>query len=189
MSSNRVLRQPVLGPELRLTAPDPAALDPIVRDRVDQAAQRAYVEGHAAGVAEGRRLALEAAEQLSAAIRASAEEASLRLLAARQERASEVIELAMVVATAVIGQQPHDDGRALLGRVHESLEQLDDEPLTVFVSPDDLDYVQQGLTGFRGVTVLPDERIAPGDGQIEGPWSYVDLSVGAALEAIREALR
>lgn len=187
-SSRRVLRQPSMGPELRIATPDPALLDPVVRARVEEAATRARAQGHAEGVAEGRRALLEDGARLAEAIRAGGAEAAERLAQARAARADEVVELALALARAVLDREPHDGGIALLRHVRAALEQIDDEPLTVRVSPADAAVVERGLADLHGIAVAADPSIAPGEGRISGPWAHADLRAAAALEALRDVL-
>jgi flagellar biosynthesis/type III secretory pathway protein FliH len=186
---SRVLRQPLVGAErLTVAVPDPIAIDPVVRSRVEEATATAYERGFADGMAAGRREAHGEVEQIALLLRGAADDAAERLDAARRERAREVLELAFAIAEAVIGREPHDGGVALLGRVQEALEHLDDEPLRVHVHPDDEPTISQGLGGAHAVTVVADAQLAPGEARIRGPWARAEVTFAGALEIVREVL-
>lgn len=188
-SLSRVLRQPALGPErLTVAVPDPIAIDPVVRERVEQATADAYERGHAEGLAVGRAQAHGEVEFIADAIRGAAEDAAGRLAAARAERAGEIVELALEIARTVLGREPDDGGQVLLERVRAALEQLDDEPLRVMVSPSMAEVLAGGLDAMRGVEVVADDSLQPGEARVQGPWARADLTFAGAMELVREAL-
>jgi flagellar biosynthesis/type III secretory pathway protein FliH len=110
------------------------------------------------------------------------------MAAARQDRAAEVIQVALSIAEQVLEREPHDGGMVLLERLREALERLDDAPLRVWVSPGDLDVVQAAVDTARGVTIEADEALQPGEARVRGPWSRAELGYGVAFDLIREAL-
>jgi flagellar biosynthesis/type III secretory pathway protein FliH len=189
MSLSRVLRQPVMGVDrLTVAVPDPVALDPVVRARVEQATALAYEHGFNEGMAAGRREAFTTAETIATMIRDAAQDATAAMAAARQDRAAEVMQVALAISEQVLQREPHDGGMVLAAQLREALEQLDDAPLRVWVSPGDLDVVRAAVDDARGVTIEPDEALQPGEARVRGPWSRAELGYGVAFDIIREAL-
>jgi flagellar biosynthesis/type III secretory pathway protein FliH len=110
------------------------------------------------------------------------------MAAARQDRAAEVIQVALAITEQVLGREPHDGGLVLLQRLREALERLDDAPLRVWVSPADLDVVRAGVGGAQGVAVEADPALQPGEARVQGPWSRAELGYADAFAIVREAL-
>lgn len=189
MSLSRVLRQPVMGLDrLTVAVPDPIALDPVVRARVEEATTVAYQHGFDEGMAAGRREAFTSAETIAAMIRDAARDATAAMAAARQDRAAEVIQVALAISEQVLQREPHDGGLILAERLREALERLDDAPLRVRVSPGDLEVVRAAVDDVVGVTIEPDEALQPGEARVRGPWSRADLGYDVAFDIIREVL-
>lgn len=173
---------------LTVAVPDPMAIDPVVRARVEEATSLAYERGFAEGMAAGRREAFASAETIADMIRGAAADASAAMEAARQDRAAEVVQVALAIAEQVMGREPHDGGIVLLQRLQDALERLDDAPLRVWVSPADLDVVRDGIGDVHGVVVEEDAALQPGEARVRGPWSRAELSYALAFDVIREAL-
>lgn len=188
MSLSRVLRQPGLADAHAVLGPDPAAVDPVVRESVEQASEAAFSRGYEAGVAEGRRAALADSEDLAARLTSGAREAATTLQAARAEHAGAVLDLALEIARAVLGREPHDGGATLLERLRTVLTELDDAPLTVTVHPDDADAVARAVRDASELAVEADAGLRPGEARVRGPWSRAELTIDAALAAVREVL-
>jgi flagellar biosynthesis/type III secretory pathway protein FliH len=184
--SRRLTAPPIATRAISLEAP-PAALDETTRRAVEAAVSDAYARGLAEGRSEGRAEAARDHERAIGAITAAARDAAAALQAVRGEQAEALVDLAAAIAEAVIGRQPHDGGRALLARVRDALAGMDDGPLTVHASPQDIEVIAAGLRGVD-VEVLPDPALQPGEARVAGPWARAELTHAAAWDAIREVL-
>lgn len=183
-SSSRLLPSPALGSTPRaLDAPAPA-LDEFVRARVSEARAAAFDEGRRHGAEQARQdlgAALERIESAFASVRSD-------LRALQQARAGAAVDLAEVMATAVLGRVPHDGGEVLLGRLREALGRLDDAPLTVRVHPTDAELVTAAVARAGEVAVTADPALPAGEAVVEGAWARADLTRAAAWDAIRDLL-
>ncbi len=163
-------------------------LDPDLRAHVDRLVDEAhaagFAEGHAAGVDEtNARL-----DRLAQAITLTITDVEERMEQARQSTAGGVVELATAIAEVVLGRTPHDDGAALLRRVEEAMDLLDERPLVLSVSPDDLAVAEQAAAAIDDLTVEADASLQPGEARLRGGWSHADLTRAAAWESIRRHL-
>jgi flagellar biosynthesis/type III secretory pathway protein FliH len=166
-------------------SPGEIAPDPELVALLEDAAAQGYDSGREAGLREGRAAA---ASHVPAAIAAALDE-GVRALAAQQEtNAAGVVALALEIARRVLEREPSDETTQLADRVARALAALDDTPLTIWVHPSDLEATAAGVADRDGVSVSPDPSVRPGEARITGPWSRADLTRGAALTAIAEAL-
>ena len=163
-------------------------LDPELRHHVDRMVAEAHAaglaEGHAAGVAE----TVERLDRLSQAVTLTVTDVEERMEETRQTTVGGVIELATSIAEAVLGRTPHDDGAALLRRVEEALDLLDERPLTLSVSPIDLDVAEQAASSIEDLAVESDPGLQAGEARLRGGWSHADLTRAAAWDAVRRHL-
>ena len=164
---------------------EPTFFDERVRALVARAEADAYQRGHAEGVAEGRGVIDGATARIEAALATASQSLSRTHLAA----VSEAMEVAFAVAAFVIGRAPHDDGVVVADRIRDALQGLDEEEVTVFVSPGDWDVVAGSVAVPLGVTVERDARLEPGEARIRGAWSAVDMTRDAALRVAAEVMR
>lgn len=163
----------------------------------EAAVERARAEGHAAGLAEGRRAAAEsiAADTARAAERLVAEIATLAQAATDTHRRlhDEAVGLALAaaerLAATLIAAAPRAGIEQML---RDSLSDLRDVPhVVVRVGADAADDLRgriSGLaaeTGFQGrIVVLADPEIGPGDGRID----WADGGVVRDSEAVRRSI-
>jgi flagellar biosynthesis/type III secretory pathway protein FliH len=167
-----------------------AALAQLELDRVHRQAAAAsfsdgYQAGRAAALAEGTGADLRAAAALdalaAAAVRAHAEEVS------GTSRA--VLAAALDVAEWVLRHELPADSRSLLTRLGEAAGSLLPSPSArVSVSPHDEAAVRPWAARRRGVEVVVDPSLAPGDAAFDTDAGSVEVSVAAALRIAAETL-
>ena len=172
--------QPAIERRLRLDPDLTAYVDRLVRE----SQEAGYAEGHAAGVAEAN----ERLDRLAQAITLTIPDVEERMEQARQSTTGGVVELATAVAEVVLGRTPHDDGAAVLRRVEEAMDLLDERPLVLSVSPDDLDVAEQAADDLDDLSVEADASLQPGEARLRGGWSHADLTRAAAWESIQRHL-
>jgi flagellar assembly protein FliH len=148
----------------------------------------AYERGRQEGMRVGYDLALADQSQLTALVEHALGAAVARLQQVCEQDAQRLTTLALEIARAVVGREPHDDGVALAARVREALATVDDRPLQLGVHPGDVANLSQALVDVAGLTVTADPSLAPGEGRLHGRWAEADLTRGAAWLAIQRAL-
>ncbi len=179
------------------TRPAAPAIDQAM---LDAAVERARAEGHAAGLAEGRRAASEAiaartaqaAEKLVTGIGQLATAAG----AERERIETAAVELALTaarrLARTLVAAMPHAEVERML---RDSLTDLRDVPhVVVRVSDAIADELRQRIgaiaaqTGFEGrIVVLADPEIGEGDGRMDWADGGVVRDSVAIARAIEEA--
>jgi len=173
-----------------ITQPNPEKLlelDSTLRAYFDNAIGSASDEAYGKGRAEGRREALVGSTAVAAAIGAAAGDVSHFSSKERAFATDAVLELAERIATEVMNRMPHDSGAAVLQRIRDVMEDINDEQFSIAVHADDLDIISAGLDGAKA-TVTVDPHLQQGEARIRGAWSYIDLTTAAAWEEIRTAL-
>jgi flagellar biosynthesis/type III secretory pathway protein FliH len=108
--------------------------------------------------------------------------------AVRTADADGIAALALEMARAVVGREPHDDGVALAVRLRDVLASVDDRPLHVAVQPGDAEMVRQALADVDGLVVVPDGSMGPGEARVHGRWAEADVTRSAAWTALQRAL-
>ena len=185
---SRVLGAPQISADRRSLAEPRVRVDAMTQRMIDDARQQGYEAGVAEGHQQGRA---EAAQARDAAANAVAERASSmrdELSAFAHDRAAEVTDLAAAIAEFVVGHEPHDEGQALLARIRETLEAIDDEPLRVRCCPEDETVVAAGLAEIDGVEVVADPKLGRGEASVDGRWAGAQLTHEAAWARLREVL-
>jgi flagellar biosynthesis/type III secretory pathway protein FliH len=176
----------------QLAAVRPDELDPTVRALVAAAAEEAYGrglrEGEVRGAAAAETRAVGLVDQLGAGVSAALERAAQAARTERDETVESAFELALAMAAAILGHEPHDGGAAVAARVRETLGLLEDPSPVVRVHPDDRDVLARALADVRGVTVEADPTLVPGEARITGGWAEADLTHATAFAAIRRDL-
>lgn len=183
-----VLRLDVDG-AARHTLPGPVAtFDPataaVVEAAVAEAADAAYREGEAAGLAVGQQHARTALAGLEAALAAVQAE----LVAQRELMTRHHLDVADALASAVLGATPPTEARTLLDIVAATIAALDAPALTVRVHAADHELIA-GADLPAHVTVDVDPGIARGEARIVGADGGAELTRRALLDAALEALQ
>ena len=204
--SERPLRSRVLrGPEVHATTADlgtvsarPARALVVSNELVEGARREGYEAGYEAAFEQGYRDGIEQARQhveLLAGLVQRLGQASDELLArettARHQLEDEVVRTAFAIAEALVGHeiaQPDQRGREAIAR---ALELAPETGLVVArVSP--ADYAVMGdaptIASGRGLELVADESVAPGDCIVDVGACRVDARIGPALERVREVL-
>ncbi|MFS0713217.1 FliH/SctL family protein [Microbacterium sp. 2P01SA-2] len=181
-----------------------------------QERDRARARGHAAGYAEGMRLAAVHAEREAAerAARdraaAAAERAHVATAADALERAAarfdaraaeltaptvaDLFGMAIELAEAIVERELSDPVRAALttaARIENALAETEEaESPVARLSPADADVVSAALaeTAARAVVIEVDPGLAPGDATIRLADGAIDLRIAAAFARARRAL-
>lgn len=162
--------------------------DPELSALVDRLVSEAYNTGRTEGLTAGRQGCAADTDRLAQAITLTVTDVEERMEEARQATVGGLLDLAVAIAEAVIGRTPHDDGAALVRRVEEAMDLLDERPLTLSVSATDESSVRAAASGLDDLTVEVDRSLSPGEGRLRGGWSFADLTHAAAWEAIRRHL-
>lgn len=188
-SSSGVLRQPSLGTEARvLGSSDDSFVDPYLAKRLDEA-RRA---GHESGFADGARAAESAARRSADAaaqrLRTASQDAVGALVSTTMQLVPELVALAVEIARHIVDQVPEELTASLQTRIQAALAQIDDERLTLFVSPADAGELTAGLAGHPQLTVEMDDSLRPGDARIDGLWAHADLTLATAWSIVEASL-
>ncbi|MTV27345.1 hypothetical protein FTX61_18280 [Nitriliruptoraceae bacterium ZYF776] len=184
-----ILRTAVLGEQRTLGSPRPV-LDPVTQRVVDEAVATAEARARAEGEAAGRAAASAALRDAADRVAAAVAELRAEVAAQRTTMVAASLELAEAAAGAVLGASPGPDARALLDRIREATDLLDDDRLELRVGEQDA----SALTGADldpRVTLVADPRLAAGDVEVVGPWGRADLRrealVAAAVAVLADA--
>lgn len=185
---SELLARPALGECARPLGDPPVAVDAYTRVRIEEASARAYDRGRRDGAEAVRAEAAATAERVAGALEQARAQVVAEMAALRQREAAADVELAVAIAEAVIGHEPHDGGVALLERVRSVLARLDDQELTIHAHPGDVAALTEGLRAGTAVTVAADPGLQAGEARISGPWARADLTRASALALVRAAL-
>jgi flagellar assembly protein FliH len=184
---------------------------PVLRDTdFTEVAERARVQGHAAGYAAGRReatatldaeLAALHAEQADVLAAARAEIATaaalLRSASAAWSEAAQsagdvadqaVLAAAVELATLIVGAELADHERSALAAARRALATASDVPVqALHLHPADLAVVA-AAGDIAGVRLVPDPTLQRGDALADLPDGVVDARIGTAVDRVRLAL-
>lgn len=154
------------------------------QDVIAAAYARGLDDGHtaaeAAGLASGPRIAA-ALEQLA---RSAAEQQAVAIDVGSRA----VLASAVDIAEWVLRHELTGDSRSVLARLAEAAAALLPSPTTrAVVSQHDASAVRAWADG-RGIEVVVDPHLAPGDARFDNGTGSVDVTVAAALRIAAEAL-
>lgn len=186
-----VLRLDVAADAVRsLTGPTPV-LDPttaaVVEQAVAEAQRRAYAEGEAAGRRAAVDEATSAATRIVTALGGAIDQLMAELAGQREAATTASLQLARVVAAAVVGATPPPEALALSDRIHDAVRLLDDDPLQVRVNPADAAALE-GLLSEPRLALVADASVAAGDARVVGQHGGAELTRAALLDAALEVL-
>lgn len=185
ISLSSVLRDFTMGTNGHVIGTDSPVFD-TVTDRIASVARSAgYDEGFAAGMQEVAStlaaLEQETKNRVAQAIEGASAEMHERLSVANDN----MFDLATAMARAIVGEFADEVRDALFDRVKEALAQLDDEGITVHLSPTDHPAIEPLLP--HDVQTVANPNILPGDARIEGRWSKADVSLQTAWSMMLKA--
>jgi flagellar assembly protein FliH len=206
--------------EIRFDRPlvdQPAWADPRMGRQLAEATriahERGMAAGYAAGWAQGRRAAAEAAK-VEAAERAEREEANRRALAARaqtlfaalaqtsrtfteqitlpwEELIDVLLDGAMRVVASGLGRELAAVDAEVLEAARAALRLLPgpDDSVTLHVNPADVELLDAGDGIPDAVTIVPDAGVAAGTVVARNPLQSLPMDLRAALRAVEEVLQ
>ncbi len=165
--------------------------DPLIgvptAEQLESERSAAYEAGRRDGIAEGQATARQNAEMLYGQVVREVGRLVEGQQVERQQLAVGMIELAIEVATAVLGRTPHDGGAALIERLRSACGGSLQAVTTVQVSPVDVEAVRSAMSGIN-VGVEADPQLGPGEARMSGDWSSSAATVGSITEVIRRHL-
>ena len=185
---------------------------PVLRDEeLGEIADRARVQGHAAGYAAGRReatahMAAEAAALRAAHDRALADElgAVRRAIAALQTASAQlaahsqtaievadaaVLDAAVELAEMIVGRELLDHAGSALDAVRRALAGAQDRPVrTLRMHPEDLALVMGQLAADSDIQLVADPFLDRGDAVADLTDGIVDARIGTAIDRARAVL-
>ena len=182
-----LLRGTTVDPDRVRDAGEPLLVDPDWQDLLAESTERAYREGHAAGIAQGRRDAEHATEAIGAALDRAVEEVRSEIRTATRESTVELASTALTILARLTGELWAGED-TLNDRIREALADLDEDELDVLVGPEDLEHVTAALTTDSRVAVRVDPGLSQGEARIIGQWCDADLRWETVLDVLREAL-
>lgn len=148
----------------------------------------AYERGKRDGTLEGRAASDRAVAALGQLIADELATSLSELRSLHGERTSLLLSEAIAIAEFMVGRDLSATAETLASRIHEALGFIDDAPLTIAVSPGDLEVITRAVEGHSGLEVTVDAALAPGEALVRGPWVEADITLSAAADAVREAL-
>ena len=182
---NRVIRGSKVGPApIYLDSNATRFVDGEMADIVDQARRAGYEAGYRDGYGSGSADSTAAAARVAGALESSVRAASQL----RRETIVEALQAALAVAEHVVGSAAPTPPDALLERIEQAIETLDDEAITVSLSPRDWDHLASTVALPPNVSVDSDPTLSAGEARIRGTWSSIDLTRAAALDVVRRVL-
>ena len=104
--------------------------------------------------------------------------------------ASEVVDLALLVAGEIVKKEMSQNPELLVAAVEEALADLPHDGTVVLrLNPADLEHVRNANPGAKSVIEYePDPSLSRGDCVLETPSRIIDASIDARLAAVRESL-
>lgn len=185
-----ILRAPTLDRSpVRLPGPDDIAPETVAV--MNEAWQQGYDAGWQQGRLAGRAELGDFVVDLNAAVDRAIAGYAATCTATRNELSTHLLDLAQALVEGVLGHLPDTATQGVLGRLEAALELIEDGPLTVLVHPstmDMLDPVLELRAGGQPLQRRADDRLAPGELVIEGPWAFAELTWPRLLDAARTAL-
>ncbi len=172
-------------PRPLLHGPD-AVLDPATAAVVDDAVARARDEAFQEGQRAGREQARTELGRVAQTIEASVADLRAALDAQRDEATRASLELARVVAAAVLDATPPAEALAVFDQVQQAAAVLDDAPLTVRLHVED-HRVLADLASDERFELVAEPTIPRGEVRIEGASGGAELTRQALLDAALDA--
>jgi flagellar biosynthesis/type III secretory pathway protein FliH len=148
----------------------------------------AYERGRQDGMRVGYELSMADQSTMTGAVQRAFDAALVEMRSCRAAEAAGIAALAMEIARAVVGSEPHDGGVALGARLREVLASVDDRPVHIAVHPGDTAILSGALADVDGLTLVADATLSPGEARVHGRWAEADVTRSAAWLAIQRAL-
>lgn len=158
-------------------------------EEIELIEQQAREEGYQAGLAEGRQQAEQERMQLTqllSSVHQAQQDLDLNL-------ADSVLELALLVAQQMIGNELREHPQQLLAPIREALAAIPaaTAPSKLYLSPSDIELLQHDLQYELPADVwriLPDQSLESGSCRIETPTTQLDYSLASRWKKISRVL-
>jgi flagellar assembly protein FliH len=163
--------------------------------RIREAARRhglaqGLEEGRTQGLEEGLDEAARRCQGITGALDAAVAQLGQECEALGRRLADDTVQLALDIAKAVIGRElavAADPGADAIARCLDLVPSVAD--LVVHLNPDDVARLQEfDVLGDRDLTVVPDDRLEPGDAVVVSDETMIDARIGTALQRVTEVL-
>ena len=168
---------------------------------VEQAYQKGFAAGKAAGLCEGENAGFEQGAQKIEPLVSSIREALIQLDRIREETyphiEKEVVELALAIAQKVICREIATDKETVLCVAKEALAKVDDPgKIKIKMNPSDLKFINETryqlsnlILDIDNVTFEAEESIQSGGCVIETDLGEIDARIERQLQAVEESFR
>ena len=146
------------------------------------------------GLAEGRNYAGELVKTQLAVLKQAVEEFSKAKHEAFKHAESQMVELSLKIAEAIIKREATVDRKIVTAIVKEALEALKDKSkISLFISPVDEQVIKEHLPKFMAgieadIELITDESIEPGGCIVQTPSGRIDALLDTQIEEIRRRL-
>jgi flagellar assembly protein FliH len=163
-----------------------AAAEPAL-DELAAIRRQASEEGYQAGLAAGQGAARAEAARLGHA----ADGLDRALAELDQHVADELLALAVEIARQVVRREISANGDAILGVVHEALEQLPHQHAAIYLNPEDASLVRSHLgdsLAHAGHRIFEAPNLQAGDCLVEVGGSQIDATVATRWRRVVESL-
>ncbi|WP_157313972.1 FliH/SctL family protein [Chitinibacter sp. GC72] len=187
--------QEPIEPEINLSA-EPVSTQDIANampyptaEEIEAIQQQAHEEGYQAGLAEGRVQSAAELQQLTGLLAALTD----TMQQTETALADSVLELALLVAQQMIGDELRQHPKQLLAPIRDALSAIPTptSPAKLFLSPDDLQLLEQDLQYELPADVwklLPDQQMSSGSCRIETPNTQLEFSLASRWKKITGVL-
>lgn len=187
----RILSAPSLAAQPLALQAGPHRFDAVTEQVIERTAADAYERGRADAVREAAAAADRAARQLALAVAGALEQVAGHLVEHREARSRADIDLALVIAEAVLRRAPLPDEVELAAMVRAAVDHLDETRVAVHVHPSSRTALVEALGTVGGtveIDVVADPSVAAGQATVGGRWGRAEVSREHAVAAVRAAL-
>lgn len=175
-----------LPPPAAVTSGEAPEAEPAL-DELAAIRRQAAEEGYQAGLAAGQAAVRAEAARLGRA----ADSLDQALAELDQQVADELLALAVEIARQVVRREISANGDAILGVVHEALEQLPHQHAAIYLHPEDASLVRSHLgdsLAHGGHRIFEAPNLQVGDCLVEVGGSQIDATVATRWRRIVESL-
>lgn len=188
-SSSGVLRQPFVANDPHVMgSAEQFYVDPVTAKRSEDARKAGYQQGFADGAKAAEAAAKRSAEAAAQRLRDAAAQAVSDLSSTTIDLVPALMDTAVAIARHLVASVPEELSASLVDRIGQALNSIDDDRITVHVSPVDQGEVQAGYAAAPTITLAVDPSLSAGEARIEGVWARADLTLPTAWKLIEESL-
>jgi flagellar biosynthesis/type III secretory pathway protein FliH len=151
-------------------------------------------EGHQQGFESGKQEALAQSEVMQERYKSSIERVNSLFEQIIDHNRVNVVQLAIRVAKSIIQEEITVNPEKMLKIIQSASEKLENETsITLTVSPEDYEFMQQGpqmvnLSGIQKVNLIKDNDLERGDLVVAGNHATINARLDERLEAVEEEL-